>query len=305
MARLALQRELTLARAPGAGRPRHLSAASGLARIGNRIYVIADDEHHLGVFIDHDERPGSLVRLRRGALPPRKEARKRRKPDSESLVVLPPFDRHPHGALFALGSGSRANRRAAVLLALNAEGLITGPPRAIGLTHCFACLQREFRDVNIEGAFLDGDHLALLQRGNKRNPRNARVRIPLAPFLEALAEKRTMPAAKLVDITDFTLGTFDGAPLSFTDGAALGGGAFAFTAVAEATNDSYADGACVAAAIGIIDRNDRLHSLWQLEPPLKVEGIDARLTDKALDLMVVTDADDVSVPAQLLTVTLR
>ena len=114
-----------------------------------------------------------------------------------------------------------------------------------------------------------------------------------------------MPAPKLADMTDFPLGTFEGAPLSFTDGAALGGGAFAFTAVAEAADDSYADGACVAAAIGIIDGNDRMHSLWQLEPPLKVEGIDARLTDKALELMVVTDADDASVPAQLLTVTRR
>ncbi|MGZ8994077.1 MAG: DUF6929 family protein [Burkholderiaceae bacterium] len=87
MAHLALQRELTVARSPGAGRPRHLSAASGLVRVNNYLYVIADDEHHLGIFCSDDhQRAGRLIRLRRGTLPSVKTAHKRRKPDFEALL---------------------------------------------------------------------------------------------------------------------------------------------------------------------------------------------------------------------------
>lgn len=50
IAELALLRELTLSRAPQAGRALHLSAASGLVCCGEWLYVIADDENHLGVF---------------------------------------------------------------------------------------------------------------------------------------------------------------------------------------------------------------------------------------------------------------
>ena len=304
--RLKWLRELRLASATGAGRPWHLSAASGLVRVGSYLYVIADDEHHLGVFAAEDHRlTGTLLRLRRGALPSAKQARKRSKPDFESLVALPPFGAYPHGALFAMGSGSKLNRRSAVLLALNADVSVQGPPRAISLHNWFTRLQREFGEVNLEGAFVQGESLTLLQRGNKGSPRNARVRIALAPVLDAVAKRRVLPAPRLSDVTDFELGAFDDAPLCFTDGAALPAGGFVFTAVAEATEDSYADGECVAAAIGIIDGNDRLRALWRLAPALKVEGIEARVKGEALELTVVTDADRASVPAQLLTVTLR
>ncbi len=270
------------------------------------MYVVADDEHHFGVFVANDHRlAGKLLRVRSGELPSEKEARKRRKPDFESLVVLPPFGACPDGALFAIGSASKPNRRSAVLLRLNADGSAHGPPRTISLQNWFRWLQREFGEVNLEGAFVQGESLTLLQRGNKGSPRNARVRMPLAPVLDALAKRRALPAPQLTDVADFELGAFDGAPLCFTDGAALPAGGFVFTAVAEATEDSYADGECVGAAIGIIDADDRLRALWQLAPALKVEGIEARVTSKGLELTVVTDADRASVPAQLLTVTLR
>ena len=168
--------------------------------------------------------------------------------------------------MFAIGSGSKPNRRSAVLLALNADGSAHGPPRAISLQKWFTRLQREFGEVNLEGAFIQGENLTLLQRGNKSSPRNACVRIALAPVLDAIAKRRALPAPKLAGVTDFELGAFDDAPLCFTDGAALPAGGFVFTAVAEATEDSYADGECVGAAIGIIDSEDRLRALWRLDP---------------------------------------
>lgn len=50
MLRLTKLRELTLPMPPQADRPRHLSAASGLVGVGEFLYVVADDENHLGVF---------------------------------------------------------------------------------------------------------------------------------------------------------------------------------------------------------------------------------------------------------------
>ena len=60
----------------------HLSAASGLVRVRQRLYVVADDELHLGIFdeptaaqaqVASDSNPehpiGSLLRLLEGSLP--------------------------------------------------------------------------------------------------------------------------------------------------------------------------------------------------------------------------------------------
>jgi hypothetical protein len=271
-------------------------------RVGDLLYVIADDEHHLGVFPASGRAPGTLVRVRRGTLPVGKRKRKRAKPDFESIVALPPFDGHPSGALLALGSGSRPNRRAGALLALYPDGTIKGVAHAVDLRLLYSALAGEFREVNVEGAFVDDNHLSLLQRGSKGDPRNARVRLTLAPVLAALAAGRPIPRGALSHIAEFRLGTIAGVPLCFTDGATGFRGGFAFTAVAEDIDDSYADGACAGSAIGIAGADDRLHALWRLEPVLKVEGIAARIIRKTIELTVVTDADDVTIAARLLRI---
>ena len=43
-------RELNITAAATSGRPLHLSAASGLVCINSTMYVVADDERHIGVF---------------------------------------------------------------------------------------------------------------------------------------------------------------------------------------------------------------------------------------------------------------
>ena len=83
-------RELDLAAPSAPGRPSHLSAASGLVRVNSLIYVIADDEVHLGVFRLDSAEPGQLIRLFDGALPDAKAERKKRKPDLEAFTLLPP-----------------------------------------------------------------------------------------------------------------------------------------------------------------------------------------------------------------------
>ena len=89
------------------GHPRgqpHLSAASGLVCAHGRVYVMADDEHHLAVFRDRRS-PGRLHRVFAGDLPHETEARKKRKPDMETLFLLPSPKAGGDDALIALGSG--------------------------------------------------------------------------------------------------------------------------------------------------------------------------------------------------------
>jgi hypothetical protein len=78
---------------------------------------------------------------------------------------LPASDASPGGSLLALGSGSRANRFDAALLGLDAAGESQGNGRAISLAPLYAALADRFDEINIEGAFVTGDALLLLQRG--------------------------------------------------------------------------------------------------------------------------------------------
>ncbi|UUZ63239.1 hypothetical protein LP417_26880 [Polaromonas sp. P1-6] len=61
--------------------------------------------------------------------------------------------------------------------------------------------------------------------------------------------------------------------LGFTDGAALPGGGWIFSAVAEDTNDSYRDGSCAGSAIGWVTMNVELQRLEPLSGGPKVKGI--------------------------------
>src|SRR5688500_18121966 len=94
------------------GQP-HLSAASGVAQAGRWLYIVADDEHHLGRFAAESDAAGrvELHRVLAGDLPDYAGQRKKRKPDLEALTVLPASAASPHGVLLALGSGSRPNRQ--------------------------------------------------------------------------------------------------------------------------------------------------------------------------------------------------
>jgi hypothetical protein len=78
-----------------------LSAASGLVRVGERFYVVADDELQLGMFTAGSAAPLRLVRLFEGELPAGARKRKAVKPDFESLLRFPP-PRSPGGALLVL-----------------------------------------------------------------------------------------------------------------------------------------------------------------------------------------------------------
>lgn len=296
-------RDLNLSEAATAGRPLHLSAASGLVCLHSFIYVVSDDELHLGVFGKADREPGHLIRLFDGALSDSKSARKKQKPDFEALTLLPAYGEYHHGALLALGSGSKRNRRMGALLGLDAQGAVHSPPRVVDLSPILAPLDDEFAALNIEGAVVSGDELRLFQRGNKRHTENAIIRFKLSALLAALSSGRT-GAIKPSAINPFDLGQIEGIPLCFTDAAALPDGDMVFTAIAEDTDNSYNDGPCMGAAIGIAGNDGTLRRLHWLDRPYKVEGVDARLDGDVVRLLLVTDADDADIPASLLSATI-
>lgn len=280
----------------------HLSAASGMVRAGSWLYVVADDEHHLGRFAASGE-PAGPVHLHRvvsGDLPHDKDRRKKSKPDLEALALLPPGPNQPHGALLALGSGSRPNRQQALVLPLDAEGKLQDAARSIDLAGLYGALAAGFSGLNIEGAFVAGDHFCLLQRGNQGSARNACIEYPLLPMLGWLAgQRREAPPASR--ILHFALGEVDAIAWSFTDGVALPGGGWVFSAVAEDTSDSYTDGRCAGSAIGWVSANGQLQRMLPLHGSPKVEGITWAADGQ---LLMVTDADNPTVASQLLAVTL-
>ena len=297
-------RELTLRSAPGPGRPRHLSAASGLVHVGDVLYVIADDEHQLGVFSAEGSEPGSLLTVLPGRLPHATSQRKAAKADLEALTRLPALPGFPYGALLAVGSGSRPNREAGALIELDAWEVADEPAIQVSLRGLYSTLRARLPALNVEGAFTTAEHFCLLHRGNKRDSTNACIRLPLRAALEALAEGRTPGATAPLDMRTFDLGAIRGVPLCFTDGAALPDGRFVFTAVAEDTDDSYDDGPCLGAAVGLVDVDGRVCMLEHLEQCHKIEGVAARLDDGIIRLLLVTDPDDPRLPAEVLTGTL-
>lgn len=311
-------RQLTL---DGHSHPRGqawLSAASGLVCAHDRVYVVADDEHHLAVYRNRVA-PGTLHRLVDGDLPGKTKARKKAKADFESLFLLTP--RHvgtrqlssgrgpagpaqdwagqPASLLVALGSGSRPQRCAGVVLALDSQGeFMATPPRLFDLGPLFRPLRAALGDVNIEGAMVVGDALLLLNRAVDGRSANALVRFDLADLFDAMdgLDREPRPRA----IRDYALGSLDGVALGFTDGAALPDGGWVFTAAAERRDDSVADGECAGSVVGRVDAAGTLQGLHRLAQPLKAEGIAVRAQGGSLRICLVTDADDPLQPSRLL-----
>jgi hypothetical protein len=288
------------------GHPRgesHVSAASGLVCAHGRVYVMADDEHHLTVYRDA-RTPGRMHRVFPGDLPRGTKARKKRKPDVETLFLLPPSDGGGRDTLVALGSGSRKNRQTGVAVALSARGKVPRKIRRFDLRPIYESLRDLLGgELNIEGAIVTADELLLLNRAVKGKSFNAVASYRLRDLRRVLNGARRQ--VKPISVRRYQLGVIDGIALGFTDAATLPGGGFVFTAVAEDTDDSVADGACAGSVVGRVDRRGQLREMHRLQPRMKVEGIDLQVTRDGVDLCLVTDADTPARPSALLLARLQ
>lgn len=284
----------------GEARP-HLSAASGLVRVGRRGYVVADDELALGVFELDASRPGRLQRLLEGELPDAPAARKAVKPDFEILLRLPADTAWPHGALLALGSGSRPNRERGALLRLDANGGLSPRVDAIDASPLYGALRATWPALNLEGAALLGDTLWFVARASRAEPRNALLGVPFAPLRASLRDGVFAAPSAAPRVRTLTLDRVDGVAFGVTDLAALPDGRLAFCAVTEDSRDSYHDGPCGAAGLGILADDGRVEVFVRIDPPLKVEGLDVQVDADGLQCWLVSDADDAARPAHLLS----
>jgi len=258
-----------------------ISAASGLVLRDGAFHVVADDENALLV-VDADGGTRRIA-LVPGELPGEHAARKARKPDFEILVDL------RDQGLLAMGSGSRATRERAVLVDRR-DGTVV-----IDTSPLCACLRQTFAQLNLEGGVLLGDDFVLLQRGNRSHRRNALVFIAGDDLRHALASRR-FAVTRAPRIVDLDLGGHDAVPWTCTDLAVLDGGDLLASVVLEDTDDAYQDGACLGSALVRSGRDGTLRWRRRLDTAGKVEGI-------AVDghgVWLVSDADDRTVPSQLL-----
>jgi hypothetical protein len=259
-----------------------VSAASGLVRVDDELIVVADDElalHRHAL----DGTPLGEVRLFEGVLPDDPVARKRAKPDLESLVALPGH------RLLALGSCSKPGRERGVLVD---AGVVT----QVDLAPLAARLATSFDRLNIEGAVVLPPYFVVLTRRTGASGRNAMVRLDLDRVLATLSSATPcIDAGALVDIVDVDLGDVHGVAYGFTDGVAEGDGVV-FSAAAEATDDPVEDAPSLGCVIGRMDARGRLVGQWPTTPNAKIEGV--ALGDDGW-LLAVADADDRGVPAPL------
>jgi hypothetical protein len=297
-------RALTLANPSHKNRHAHLSAASGLVHAGTWLYVVADDEKHLGLFLHNSDDHGTLQRLLPGDLPLVPEERKAEKPDLEVLTLIPISKKYPNGALLALGSGSKDKREQGVIISFSHQGNLNDDLDVIDLTLLYHHLKNKIGKLNIEGAVIIDEDIILFQRGNKKNNINSTIRFPLKQFYQTIfsADHEIVLDTK---VTHYELGEIDGIPLCFTDATPLPNGAIVFTAAAEDTSDAYFDGICKGSAIGVINANGKLHSLQAVDKLVKAEGVEATVIDNKVHLLLVTDADDETAPAQLYSAVLE
>lgn len=230
--------------ANGMGLPEFVRAASSVALVSDRLYVVQDDVNAIAVVDPHTALARPIALPFEGPL----QRIKADKSDLEASALL------PDGRLLFLGSGSRPEREVAVTLDL--DSLRPSLADARGL---FRALHRAMAEVgvkktNIEGLALAGEGAFFLHRGPATGdePSNVVVRLPtsdVAASLETGEEPRSPAQARSVD-----LGEVNGTRITWTDGVALYGLGLVFVACAEKTADVVEDGACEGSFLGLLDR---------------------------------------------------
>lgn len=266
-----------------------LSAASGLVVLDGLAWVVADHQLALhGYPLDGAGRPCSIaldpaMAVAGFALP------KKIKPDLEVL-----FDAGD-GRLVALGSGSRPNRCRG--FSIDYAG---GTVDTIDLWPSYESPRLRSAPLNVEGAVRLGDALILAHRGlSAADPSRILVFDAQACLV---AHRDRWPASALRSIITVDLGTLDGVPPGVTDLALHPRLGLHYLAVAERTEDAYADGEVVGTVFGRLDAEFRPTTLGRLRPDHKCEGLAWWKADAAAEHWLgVTDADDPTRPARLLS----
>ncbi|MBI5515877.1 MAG: hypothetical protein HY909_19000 [Deltaproteobacteria bacterium] len=304
--------------------PAHVRAGSGVGWFRGRLLVAQDDVNYLALV---DPSTGLAHPV---PLPPVEGTRvfgealgnKHHKLDLEALFVW-------DGVCWALGSGSTPARRTVVRW----DGTA---PELVQCGELYALLEATEgfagSELNVEGAAAlprpGGAVLRLFQRGNGAprgglSPQSATVDLPLGALLGYFERCRSAPDAPVPEAVQRALAgalawdlgrarspTHDReVPWTFTDGCAGRDGAALYLAAAEDSPDTYHDGPCIGAALGVQTPDGRARQ------GLLFDRGGAALTDKPEGLVldrhdpavawVVLDRDDPDTPSALCRVELR
>ncbi len=275
-----------------------IHAASGLIKLGNHFYAIADDQLSLGVFSLNTTESIQFVKLLEGQLPKDHRERKKLKPDWESLVCLRSVD-NIHEIL-VLPSGSKPNRTVGVLAKINGSDLQS--VKKIDFSLLYTYLEKTFPDLNIEGAVVEGSVLKIFQRGNGSSRQNAVINLDLKGLTADLENTGIISADHILKTKQYDLGTLENVSLSFTD-ASLCNDQLFFIAAAEASDSTYEDGKYVGAVLGCINQLGEIIFQKELDCECKPEGlwveVNADSNTESYNIYVVTDADDSEIVSSL------
>lgn len=290
--------ELHLAHREGATDSQRIEAASGLAILGDVVYVIADDEAYLAIFPDLARRPGMTVPLLDVDVPSDDGERKKHKPDLESLTPLEPFGPFGCGGLIALGSGSKQSRHHGAFAVLDRDGGIESSVQ-LDSQPLFEELNRRIPGLNLEGTAVAGRSLRVFQRGNDSESYNAHIDLDLGALQEAIQTSRVLEADLITGIERHDLGQLRGTRLCFSDADTLPDGRLVFSASAEAEGEGP-DGAIAGSAVGVMTPDGEIVSLEPVGVDAKVEGLAAILSGGEIHAFMVSDEDDPDKPSALL-----
>jgi hypothetical protein len=286
-------------------RPHYVYAASGLAQVGNRLYIVADDELHLAVFDQQDSKPGKWIRLLQGNLPIDYDERKKAKPDLESITHIPPYEHAPHGALLVVPSMSRKTRINGMLLALDQDQQPTEQVIPIDFSELRPKLTELVQELNIEGIVISTATVKLFHRGSKDKSKSAVFELDAAQFLNDLHDSHTISPKRILKTTEYELGIIEDVPLQFTDAVRLPEGRILFLATAENSTNAYDDGVTHGSAAGILDSAGKIKQITLFEGKEKLEGVSAKLKGSKINLLLVSDTDNQTKPANLFSAELE
>ena len=296
--------ELTIGSSNRAEHPSHIAAASSLVRHAGLLLVVADDELSLAIFDEDELGDGHLIDILEGRLPHDEDDRKREKPDLESLALLPPFGEFSHGALFAVGSGSSGKRMRGALVPLAENGHPVDDPRVVDLTDLYEGLSKNVPDLNIEGCAAWEDTIYLAQRGNAEDSEDMLISLDWSAFAERLSNGLAPSPDAVTGMQTYDLGQLRGVDLSFSDLSPIGDGRLAFSSSAEDSGGTVTDGEIFGSALGVLTPGGDIEFLEPVDGLVKIEGIDAHLDERGIEILIVMDADDPSHPSPLLGATI-
>lgn len=285
-------------------RPAYVYAASGLARLDNCLYVVADDELHLAIFDFQGKTPGRWLRLCPGNLPNEYLERKKAKPDLESITHIPAHQHAMYGALLVVPSMSTERRTHGMLVVLGAKQCLTDTIIPIDFSKVREALKSCVTELNIEGVIVNEKMVKLFHRGSKGKSKSAIIEFDVQVFLNDLHDSHAISAEHITKITECDLGDIDGVPLHFTDAVALPDQRVLFLSTAEDTTNAYEDGEWHGSAVGIIDRSNKVEHITRFDSKEKLEGVSVSVHPQRLELLLVSDTDDQSKPAGLYRSTL-